>query len=62
MRESGFDPASNPFNIFFRKASSCLAPATTDIVCPGHVEFLDYEVEIGLVFSRDVDTTGRGRR
>jgi len=54
MRESGFDPVSNPFNIFFRKASSCLAPASTDIVHPGHVEFLDYEVEIGLVFSRDV--------
>jgi len=54
MRESGFDPVSNPFNIFFRKASSCLAPATTDIVLPRHVEFLDYEVEIGLVFSRDV--------
>jgi 2-keto-4-pentenoate hydratase/2-oxohepta-3-ene-1,7-dioic acid hydratase in catechol pathway len=32
MRESGFDPASNPFNIFFRKASSCLAPGSTDIV------------------------------
>jgi 2-keto-4-pentenoate hydratase/2-oxohepta-3-ene-1,7-dioic acid hydratase in catechol pathway len=55
MRESGFDPASSPFNIFFRKASSCLAPADTDIVLPRHVEFLDYEVEIGLVFSCDVD-------
>ena len=54
MRESGFDPTSNPFNIFFRKASSCLAPAHTDIVLPSHVEFLDYEVEIGLVLSRDV--------
>jgi len=56
MRESGVDPASNPFNIFFRKASSCLAAATTDIVCPSHVEFLDYEVEIGLVLSRDVSS------
>lgn len=54
MRESGFDPESSPFNVFFRKASSCLAPATTEIVCPDHVEFLDYEVEIGLVFSSDV--------
>ena len=54
MRESGLDPVSSPFNIFFRKASSCLAPATTDIVSPAHVEFLDYEVEIGLVFSQDV--------
>ena len=55
MRESGIDPASSPFNIFFRKASSCLAPPDTRIVTPEHVEFLDYEVEIGLVFSRDVD-------
>lgn len=54
MRESGLDPTKNPFNIFFRKASSCLAPATTDIVCPPHVEFLDYETEIGLVLAGDV--------
>lgn len=55
MKESGLDPAKNPFNILFTKAPSCLAPATTDIICPSHVEFLDYEAEIGLVFSRDVD-------
>ena len=54
MKESGFDPAKNPFNIFFTKAPSCLAPAATDIVSPAHVEFLDYEAEIGLVFASDV--------
>jgi 2-keto-4-pentenoate hydratase/2-oxohepta-3-ene-1,7-dioic acid hydratase in catechol pathway len=54
MRESGLDPAQNPFNIFFTKAPSCLAPATTDITCPARVEFLDYEAEIGLVFASDV--------
>jgi len=54
MKESGIDPATSPFNIFFRKASSCLAPASADIVVPGHVEFLDYEVELGLVFSHDL--------
>ncbi|MFW2388318.1 MAG: fumarylacetoacetate hydrolase family protein [Polyangiales bacterium] len=54
MLESGLDPDASPFNIFFRKASSCLAPAGTDIVKPAHVELLDYEVEIGLVFSKDV--------
>lgn len=59
LRESGFDPESNPFNIFFRKASSCWAPATADIVCPAHVEFLDYEVEIGLVFSGRVESPVR---
>jgi len=55
MRESGFDPETSPFNVFFRKASSCIAPATTPIRKPAHVEFLDYEVELGLVFSSDVD-------
>lgn len=54
MIESGIDPASSPFNIFFRKASSCLAPADTDITCPSHVDFLDYELEIGLVLSSNV--------
>ena len=54
MGESGIDPAKSPFNIFFRKAASCIAPADTQIVSPSHVEFLDYEVELGLVFSRDV--------
>ncbi|UCH28889.1 MAG: fumarylacetoacetate hydrolase family protein [Myxococcales bacterium] len=54
MLESGLNPDASPFNIFFRKASSCLAPADTEIVKPAHVEFLDYEVEIGLVFSREV--------
>ncbi|MCR9094267.1 MAG: fumarylacetoacetate hydrolase family protein [bacterium] len=55
MQESGFDPKTSPFNVFFRKASSCLAPATTAIRKPDHVEFLDYEVELGLVFASDVD-------
>src|ERR1700752_3865024 len=54
LRESGMSPKTNPFNIFFRKASSCLSPADTDVICPAHVEFLDYEVELGLVFSSDV--------
>ena len=54
MKESGIDPAGSPFNILFRKASSCLSPPNTNIVRPPHVECLDYEVEIGLVFARDV--------
>ncbi|MEM9561735.1 MAG: fumarylacetoacetate hydrolase family protein [Actinomycetota bacterium] len=54
MTESGLDPASSPFNVFFRKASSCLAAADVDIAVPGHVEFCDYEVEIGLVLRQAV--------
>lgn len=62
--ESGFSPATSPFNVFFRKASSSITSATGDIVCPLHVKFLDYEVEIGLVLAGDVSTpttvTGTG--
>ena len=54
MRESGFDPESSPFNIFFRKASSCLVPADSAIAIPAHVEFCDYEIEIGLVLRQSV--------
>lgn len=54
MAESGIDPKSSPFNIFFRKASSCLSPPHGDIVVPDHVRFLDYEVEIGLVLGSRV--------
>ncbi|MGD9618357.1 MAG: fumarylacetoacetate hydrolase family protein [Mycolicibacterium sp.] len=39
---------------FFRKASGSIAGPTDDIVKPGHVRLLDYEVEIGLVIGRDV--------
>ncbi|MEO1059861.1 MAG: fumarylacetoacetate hydrolase family protein [Actinomycetota bacterium] len=55
MEESGLSPEASPFNVFFRKASSCLSPPHGDIVSPAHVELLDHEVEIGLVLARDVD-------
>ncbi|MEM1336089.1 MAG: fumarylacetoacetate hydrolase family protein, partial [Actinomycetota bacterium] len=54
MKESGIGPDSSPFNIFFRKASSSMCHAEADIVVPDHVEFCDYEVEIGLVLGRSV--------
>ena len=54
MIESGIDPDQKSFNMFFRKASSSIVPASADIVRPSHVELLDYEVELGLVIQRDV--------
>lgn len=54
LRESRMDAKSSPFNIFFRKASSCMVHGDSDVVSPAHVEFLDYEVELGLVLSCDV--------
>lgn len=53
--ETGQDPDARSFNLFFRKASSALSPATADIVRPRHVELLDYELELGLVIGRAID-------
>lgn len=52
--EAGFPTGKLPFNTIFRKASSCLAPADTDIVRPAHVRLLDYEVELGLVMKKAI--------
>lgn len=52
--ESGIDPKTQTFNMIFRKASSCLAPADTDIIRPTHVSLLDYELELGLIFGREI--------
>lgn len=54
MIESGIDPLRPSPNVFFRKASSCLAPAHIDIVRPEQVQLLDYEVELGLVIGREM--------
>ena len=54
LREIGIPSGKLPYNTFFRKASSCLAPADTDIIRPPHVRLLDYEVEIGIVMKRAV--------
>jgi 2,4-didehydro-3-deoxy-L-rhamnonate hydrolase len=54
LREIGIPSGKLPFNTLFRKASSCMAPADTDVVRPAHVRLLDYEVEIGLVMRRAI--------
>ena len=54
LREIGIPSGRLPFNTFFRKASSCMAPADTDVVRPQHVRLLDYEVEIGIVMKRAI--------
>jgi 2,4-didehydro-3-deoxy-L-rhamnonate hydrolase len=55
VREVGRDPASVVNNVFFRKASSCISPADTDIIKPKHVLLLDYEIELGLVLRKGFD-------
>lgn len=54
LREVGISSGKLPFNTFFRKASSCLSAADTDIIRPRHVRLLDYEVELGLVLKRAI--------
>jgi 2-keto-4-pentenoate hydratase/2-oxohepta-3-ene-1,7-dioic acid hydratase in catechol pathway len=53
-RDSGFDPDTVP-PAFFRKASGSITGPTGEIVCPDHVGFLDYEVELGLVLGRTLE-------
>jgi 2-keto-4-pentenoate hydratase/2-oxohepta-3-ene-1,7-dioic acid hydratase in catechol pathway len=53
IKDSGMDPETTPLT-FFRKTSHSITGPGDDIVRPPHVRFLDYEVEIGLVFGADV--------
>ena len=53
VRDSGMDPKTVPLT-FFRKSSASISGPYADIVKPGHVRLLDYEVEIGLVIGRDI--------
>ncbi|MEM9455575.1 MAG: fumarylacetoacetate hydrolase family protein [Myxococcota bacterium] len=54
MIESGIDPDVKTYNMIFTKASSSIVPATSDVVIPPHVRFLDYEIELGLVLGREI--------
>ena len=51
--DSGLDPARIP-PTFFRKTSHSLTGPTGTIRRPAGVEFLDYEIELGLVIGREV--------
>jgi 2-keto-4-pentenoate hydratase/2-oxohepta-3-ene-1,7-dioic acid hydratase in catechol pathway len=53
VKDAGMDPKTIPLT-FFRKSSASIAGPSNDIVKPGHVRLLDYEVEIGLVIGRDI--------
>jgi 2-keto-4-pentenoate hydratase/2-oxohepta-3-ene-1,7-dioic acid hydratase in catechol pathway len=53
VRDAGMDPKSIPLT-FFRKSSASISGPFDDIVKPGHVKFLDYEVEIGFVIGQDI--------
>lgn len=52
VRDAGMDPRKIPLT-FFRKSSGSVSGPYDDVVRPGHVHFLDYEAEIGLVMGRE---------
>ncbi len=49
-RESGF--GQDPPAVFFRKSSASVSGPRDDVVRPGHVRLLDYELEVALVMGR----------
>ena len=51
VEDAGMNPERVPLT-FFRKTSGSISGPHDDIVKPTHVRFLDYEVEIGLVFGQ----------
>ncbi|MBV6762313.1 fumarylacetoacetate hydrolase family protein [Rhodococcus opacus] len=53
VKDSGMNPETVPLT-FFRKSSGSISGPYQDVIKPDHVRFLDYEVEIGLVFGRPV--------
>lgn len=53
VKDSGGDPETVPLT-FFRKSSGSISGPYDDVIRPAHVSLLDYEVEIGLVFGREM--------
>jgi len=51
-QESGF--GDSPPAVFFRKSSASISGPTDDVVRPGHVRLLDYELELGLVMGHQL--------
>ncbi|MBU6529653.1 fumarylacetoacetate hydrolase family protein [Streptomyces mayonensis] len=53
IADAGMNPDTVPLT-FFRKTSGSISGPFDDVVKPAHVQFLDYEVEIGIVFGRSM--------
>jgi 2-keto-4-pentenoate hydratase/2-oxohepta-3-ene-1,7-dioic acid hydratase in catechol pathway len=54
MIESGLDPDEKTFNMFFEKSDCSLNEPFGVVRKPAHVELLDYEIELALVFRRAI--------
>ncbi|TGK49993.1 FAA hydrolase family protein [Leptospira kanakyensis] len=55
--ESGLNPKSKTYNLFFTKSDVALTTAIGDVIRPHHVELLDYEIELGIVFGKTIDSS-----
>jgi 2,4-didehydro-3-deoxy-L-rhamnonate hydrolase len=53
MRESGMNP-NRAFNMLFTKSTASLSGPDDNIVRPGQVRLLDYEVELGIVLGKAI--------
>jgi len=53
VKDAGLKPETIPLT-FFRKTSGSISGPYDEIVRPGHVRFLDYEAEVGLVIGREL--------
>ncbi|MDO7867261.1 fumarylacetoacetate hydrolase family protein [Nocardioides jiangxiensis] len=51
ISDAGMDPDTIPMT-FFRKTSGSICGPEDEIIKPAHVQLLDYEVEIGIVFGK----------
>lgn len=54
MIESGMDPDVKSYNMIFTKAPGCIVAADSDVIKPARVQFLDYEIELGLVMKQAI--------
>ncbi len=54
MIDSGMNPDSKNFNMFFNKSSASICSAVDNVVKPDFVKLLDYEVELGLVIGKEI--------
>ncbi len=55
MIESGMNPDVKHYNMIFTKAQSCIVAAHSDVIKPRAVQFLDYEIELGLILRKAIE-------
>jgi len=59
MIESGLDPDAKNYNMIFTKAPGCIVAADSDVIRPSIVQYLDYEIELGLVIKAPITARQR---